>query len=110
MVATSTKASPPPAPPPDRKARTPEFRRAEEDILILNGLGAYYANLFRAALFYSIHQQTGDTAASAQLLVVTAEHAMRGPHSPPARKPSTPQTSATDQPHSAAVTGPTACP
>ena len=35
------------------KARTPEFRRAEEDILILNGLGTYFANLFRAALFYS---------------------------------------------------------
>ena len=36
------------------KARTAEFRRAEEDILILNGLGTYYANLFRAAQFYSI--------------------------------------------------------
>jgi hypothetical protein len=51
-----------------RTARTPEFRRAEEDLLILNGLGAYYANLFRAALFYSIHQQTGDPAAAAQSL------------------------------------------
>lgn len=39
------------------KAHTPEFRRAEEDILILNGLGTYYANLFRAALFYSIYEQ-----------------------------------------------------
>jgi hypothetical protein len=39
------------------KARTPEFRRAEEDILILNGLGTYYANLFRAALYYSIYEQ-----------------------------------------------------
>jgi hypothetical protein len=47
---------------------TPEFRRAEEDILILNGLGAYYANLFRAALFYSIHEQTTDPAAATQSL------------------------------------------
>jgi len=50
------------------KTRSPEFRRAEEDILILNGLGTYYANLFRAALFYSIHEQTGDLTASAQSL------------------------------------------
>jgi hypothetical protein len=40
------------------KAHTPEFRRAEEDILILNGLGAYYANLFRAALLYSLYKQS----------------------------------------------------
>jgi hypothetical protein len=40
-----------------RARTTPEFRRAEEDILILNGLGTYYANLFRAALSYSIQQQ-----------------------------------------------------
>ncbi len=46
------------------KARTPEFRRAEEDILILNGLGTYYANLFRAALFYSIAQQSQKPAAA----------------------------------------------
>ncbi len=52
-----------------RNARKAEFRRAEEDILILNGLGTYYANLFRAGLYSSIHQQTGDPAASAQLLV-----------------------------------------
>ena len=51
------------------RSHSPEFRRAEEDILVLNGLGSYYANLFRAALYYSIHQQNGDTAASAQLLV-----------------------------------------
>jgi hypothetical protein len=48
--------------------RSPEFRQAEEDILILNGLGLYYANLFRAALFYSIHELTGDPAAAAQSL------------------------------------------
>jgi hypothetical protein len=46
------------------KAKTAEFRRAEEDILILNGLGTYYANLFRAALFYSIHEQSHDPYAA----------------------------------------------
>jgi hypothetical protein len=45
-------------------AHSPEFRRAEEDILILNGLGLYYANLFRSALLYSIHEQTSDPAAA----------------------------------------------
>jgi hypothetical protein len=51
-----------------RRATTPEFRRAEADILILNGLGTYFASLFRAALFYSIHEQTGDPAAATQSL------------------------------------------
>jgi hypothetical protein len=51
------------------KARTPEFRRAEEDILILNGLGAYYANLFRAGLLYSIFEQNRDPFAAEQSIV-----------------------------------------
>lgn len=51
-----------------RRATTPEFRRAEADILILNGLGTYFADLFRAALFYSVHEQTGDPAAATQSL------------------------------------------
>ena len=46
------------------RAKSREFRQTEEDILILNGLGLYYANIFRAALFYSIHEQTGDSAAA----------------------------------------------
>jgi len=46
------------------KARSPEFRRAEEDILILNGLGSFYANLFRAALAFSIYEKTGDPVAA----------------------------------------------
>ncbi|GAH60263.1 unnamed protein product, partial [marine sediment metagenome] len=29
--------------------------------VILNGLGSFYAGLFRAALAYSIFQQTGDS-------------------------------------------------
>ncbi len=44
--------------------RTPEFRRAQEDILILNGLGSYFANLFRAALFCSIYEQKFDSHAA----------------------------------------------
>ena len=36
---------------------SPAFRRTEEDILILNGLGRYFASLFRAALCYSLFQK-----------------------------------------------------
>ena len=50
------------------KARTAEFRCAEEDILILNGLGSFYAGLFRTGLLYSIHEKTGDPAAAQQSL------------------------------------------
>jgi hypothetical protein len=50
------------------KARTREFRRAQEDILILNGLGRFYAGLFRAGLLYSIHEKSGDPAAAQQSL------------------------------------------
>jgi hypothetical protein len=64
LVATSTRGLAEARRTAGTKSRTPEFRRAVEDILILNGLGAYYANLFRAALFYSIHEQTGDSAAA----------------------------------------------
>jgi hypothetical protein len=56
MVATSTKALVAARAATDPKHITPEFRRAEEDILILNGLGTYYANLFRAALHYSLFE------------------------------------------------------
>ena len=57
LVATSTRGLAAARTAAGSKARTPEFRRAEEDILILNGLGAYYANLFCAALLYSLYQQ-----------------------------------------------------
>ncbi len=46
------------------KHLTPEFRRAEGDIIILGLLGFYYKELFRAALFYSIHLQTHDPRAA----------------------------------------------
>ena len=50
MVSTSTKGLTAARTAASNKSRTPEFRRAEEDILILNGLGTYYANLLRVAL------------------------------------------------------------
>ncbi|RXH58756.1 hypothetical protein GRAN_2066 [Granulicella sibirica] len=47
---------------------SPAFRRAEEDILILNGLGRYFAALFRTASCYSLFEMTGDTKASAKAM------------------------------------------
>ncbi len=47
---------------------SPELRRAEEDILILNGLGSYYAALFRTALCYSLFESTGDKRIAAESL------------------------------------------
>jgi hypothetical protein len=63
MVATATRGLAAARKIAGAKGRTAEFRRAEEDIVILAGLGAYYANLFRAALLYSIHEQTRDSQA-----------------------------------------------
>jgi hypothetical protein len=36
------------------------FRQVEEDIRIVNGVGLYFTNLFRTALYYSLFEQTGD--------------------------------------------------
>jgi len=68
LVATSSTALAKARTSAGAKARTPEFRRAEEDILILNGLGSFYADLFRTGLFCSIHEKTGDPAAAQQSL------------------------------------------
>ena len=68
LVATSTKGLEAARTAAGSKARTPEFRRAEEDILILNGLGSYYANLFRAALLRDVYEQTLDADAAEQSL------------------------------------------
>ena len=68
MVNTSTKSLAAARLSSGSRAKSPEFREVEEDILIVNALGLYYANLFRAALFYSIYEQTGDPAAAAQAL------------------------------------------
>ena len=42
---------------------SPEFRRAEEDVLIQNGLGKFFAAKFRSAVLYEIFQQTGNAEA-----------------------------------------------
>lgn len=47
---------------------SPAFRRTEEDILILNGLGRYYAALFRTALCYSLFEITGDKQIASESL------------------------------------------
>jgi hypothetical protein len=64
MVETSTHALNSARALDNRHATLAAFRQAEEDILILNGLGLYYSNLFRAALCYSIHSRTGDPQAA----------------------------------------------
>ncbi len=68
MVSTSTKSLAAAHLSSGSRAKSPEFRQVEEDILIVNALGLYYANLFRAALFYSIYEQTGDPVTAAQSL------------------------------------------
>jgi hypothetical protein len=45
-------------------AKSLEFRRAEEDLIILIGLAFFYANLFRAGLYYSIFGKTQDPVAA----------------------------------------------
>lgn len=46
-----------------RDAGSPEFRRMEEDILIMNGIGAFFAAQLRSASYYTIFQQTGNAKA-----------------------------------------------
>lgn len=47
---------------------TPEFRRVEEDILIQNGLGAFFAAKLRSGVLYEIFQQTGNPDAGKRAL------------------------------------------
>ncbi len=63
MVESSTRALNAARAADSRRTQLAAFRQAEEDILILNGLGLYYANLFLAALCYSIYLRTGDPSA-----------------------------------------------
>jgi hypothetical protein len=51
------------------RAKSPEFRRIEEDLIILMGLAFFYADLFRAGLYYSIFEQTSDPEAANYSLV-----------------------------------------
>ena len=41
----------------------PELRRIEEDVLIQNGLGEFFAAKLRSGLLFAIYQQTGDPEA-----------------------------------------------
>ncbi|MBV9082015.1 MAG: hypothetical protein JOZ62_05020, partial [Acidobacteriaceae bacterium] len=50
-----------------RQARSnsaPEFRRIEEDVLIQNGLGQFFAAKLRSGVLYEIYRQTGDPEAA----------------------------------------------
>ena len=42
---------------------SPEFRRIEEDVLIQNGLGEFFAAKLRSGLLFEIYRQTGDQEA-----------------------------------------------
>lgn len=46
-----------------RGASSPEFRRIEEDVLIMNGVGQYFAAQMRSASYYEIFKQTGNAKA-----------------------------------------------
>ncbi|HVU44865.1 MAG TPA: hypothetical protein VHD85_02000 [Terracidiphilus sp.] len=47
---------------------SPEFRRIEEDVLIQNGLGAFFAAKLRSGVLYEIFQQTSGPEAGKQAL------------------------------------------
>jgi len=47
---------------------SPEFRRMEEDVLIQNGIGKFFAAKFRSGVLYEIFQQTGSAEAGKQSL------------------------------------------
>lgn len=42
---------------------SPEFRRMEEDVLIQNGLGSFFAAKLRSGVLFEIYQQTGNPEA-----------------------------------------------
>jgi hypothetical protein len=46
-----------------RGAASPEFRRVEEDVLIMNALGSFYSGQMRSAAYYEIFRQTGNAKA-----------------------------------------------
>jgi hypothetical protein len=51
-----------------RDAQSPAFRRIEEDAVIQNGLGMFFAAKLRSGVLYEIFQQTGHTEAGEQAL------------------------------------------
>ncbi len=46
-----------------RGTSSPDFRRIEEDVVIMNSLGGFYAGQMRSATYYEIFKQTGNTRA-----------------------------------------------
>jgi hypothetical protein len=44
------------------------FRQVEEDMRIVNGVGLYFANIFRTALYYSLFELTGDPSLAKRAL------------------------------------------
>ncbi len=46
-----------------RSRTSPEFRRVEEDVLIMNGLGSFFAAKLRSGVLFEIWQQTGSRQA-----------------------------------------------
>ena len=51
-----------------RSTTTPEFRRMEEDVVIQNALGVFFAAKLRTGVLYEIYQQSGNTDAGRQAL------------------------------------------
>jgi hypothetical protein len=47
---------------------SPEFRRIEEDVLIQNGLGNFFAAKLRSGVLFEIYQRTGNVEAGRQAL------------------------------------------
>ncbi len=47
---------------------SPEFRRIEEDVLIQNGLGTFFAAKLRSAVLFEIYQRTGSADAGQRAL------------------------------------------
>ncbi len=51
-----------------RSRTSPEFRRIEEDVLIMNGLGNFFAAKLRSGVLFEIYQETGSRQAGTRAL------------------------------------------
>ncbi len=51
-----------------KSTTAPQFRRMEEDVVMQNGLGVFFAAKLRAAVLYEIYQQGGNAEAGKQAL------------------------------------------
>jgi hypothetical protein len=51
-----------------KKDTSPEFRRMEEDVLIQNGIGQFFAAKLRSGVLYEIYRQAGDPDAGNRAL------------------------------------------